>query len=193
MLEFLWQFFYNMKLPMSAVALIVAMVGLIVIRDSRQDMASFAKASEDYAIMEWRIWTCVNVIAIVSLLWLLVASVPSPTFKKAIEYRDRVRTVEKKVPVKIYERGVRVVYHSPTYPEAYQLCVEASGGYTEAKDKCHAQAMQASAPPGHFKMITRTVTVRDPYESLFRACMGSSDYVNIDSCRGFALRQAPKQ
>lgn len=192
--DWLSQFLYNMKWPFSAALVVVTLVGCLIIFDARREIKKVAFASADFEVFDFRIWTCVNLIGVMALLWLLVMAVPHPNFRKEIQYVTR--TVTQRVPYPVYQPGVkiRVVYNSPSYAEAYKICTDSGGrGYDMAK-RCHAQAMQASSPPGTFREIVRTITYKDPYEVLFNVCMDHAhdNYSStISECRGFALRQPP--
>jgi hypothetical protein len=202
--DWLWQFFYNMKNPLSLVWCVVAAIAFWVIYGSVREMQNIPKESYDYSVYDFRVWTSVNITLVLTILWLFVMSVPEPTFRKETKWMVQTRTkiVRQNVPgPTVYKMGQRVVYHSPTYVEAYELCIKNYNGSYDRElggptSRCHAQAMQASAPPGKFKYLTRTTTYRDPYEVLFKLCMDSAGDTyssTIQTCRDFALKQPPPQ
>jgi hypothetical protein len=190
MLEFLWQYFYTMKgIPITVFTAIAGLLCAIVIADARKGMAAVSKASDDYSIFEWRVWTGTHVGFIVGVLWLLIMAVPEPNFKREIVYQPKV--VEKKVPVHVY-KGVKVQYHTPTYPEAFKLCTDAIRGGTIADDVklCHRQATEASMPP--YRRITRTIREPSNFWDTFKSCNDAYD-IGQNKPGWFERRQARMQ
>jgi hypothetical protein len=186
--DFAWQFFFNMKMPITALLVVVALMGSVVIQDSRKAMANFEKVSSDYETLEWRIWTSINVIAILGLIWLLIMSVPSPTFKREIVEKPVIRVVERKVPVLRYAKEL-IVYKTPTYEQAFKLCTDASPSSEEATI-CHKQATEAAIPPP--RLLIRTY--QDSYRILFERCMsqrlnGTNELKMIPLCQQYAMRK----
>lgn len=188
--DFVWQFFYNMKTPISILAVITAIVGAGTIIHASEVMRDFNKVSEEYEIYSWRKWTAVNAIMVVGLSWLLVQAIPSPEYKKEIVVKYVPKIVEK--PVVKYAKE-RVVYHTPTYNDAYNKCMEGIHVAIEHKQACHRLATEAALPPYR----TRTVYQQAPaaYGKLFDQCMNRWKHKGLsinevmrmtNNCRDFA-------
>jgi hypothetical protein len=187
--EFFWQFAFNMKTPMTVIWVLVGLLAAIVIYDSRRIMGTMNEADSRYGIFEWRVWTSVNVATIVSVLWLLVQAVPSPTFRREIIEKPVVRVVERKVPIVKYARE-RTVYKVPTYEQAFKLCTDASMTGDGTAERCHRQATEAAMPPYR----VRVRTTETPYRVLFETCMDRIGRYEaaaelVPKCQLFASRQ----
>lgn len=189
MIDFIWQYGFNMKMPLTVIAILTALIGSVVIYDTRRAMVGVDKASSDWGILEWRVWTSVNVIVFAAIAWLLVMAIPSPTFKReyVTQYKDRV--VERKIVQTKWRDGKEVVYKVPTYEQAYKLCVDSTQGYNP--EGCHKQATEASLPLP--RVLTRTMYMRDPYDVAFKKCMDEfRGYTTVDevkTCQQFALHK----
>jgi len=197
--DFMWQFAYNLSVPFSIFTAVGVLVSIASIMSAREIMAKSNKASEDYAIGEWRLWTTVNFIAVVGFLWVTIMAIPSPDFKKEIVTQYKTRVVEKPVVKWKYEKE-HVVYHVPTYEDAFKLCT-AAGSDNGVKDKptteeCHKLATEASLPP--YRTINRTVMVHDSYADMFNKCMDHWQFSDIrvdqaasliNSCKAYALKR----
>lgn len=197
--DFMWQFAYNLAVPFSVFTVLAMLVCAIAIKSGYDLMRHSDKASEDYAIAEWRCWTAINFIAIVGVLWVSIMAVPSPNFKKEIITQYRTRVVEKPIVKWKYEKE-HVVYHTPTYEDAFKLCTSA-GSDNGVRDKptteeCHKLATEASLPP--YRTINRTVMVHDSYADMFNKCMDHWQFSDIrveqaasliNSCKAYALKR----
>lgn len=171
-MDFVWQLLFNMKgIPITAFTTIVGLIAAIVIHDTRKSMKLFTEYESEYATLDWRMWTAVNVSMITGIIWLLIMSVPSPDFKKQKVYLPI--EVIKKVPIIRYAKE-RVVYKMPTYAEMYDKCIRGSTNREsqDTKTFCDSLAAKQALPP--YRTLTRTirVTVHDDYKTLFDNCMG---------------------
>jgi hypothetical protein len=181
MKDFLWQFAYNLHIPLTIVAIVIGIVCYNVAKSSYNGMKHLTSVEEKYGILEWRMWTAANVAAVMAILWLLAMAVPSPTFKKETTVRVLARTVERKVvvPVVKYE-GQRVVYKMPTYLGAFEACRTA---LTNANPEihldqtdvvlCDKMAKEAALPP--YRSITRTIHEPSNFWDIFNKCNEAYD------------------
>jgi hypothetical protein len=199
---FMWQFVYDLKLPMTALFALTGLVSSVVIPESRNIMQRKGtnKYSEDFVAAEWRVWTTVNVLVIMGIAWLLVMGIPKPDFNKQTVFKEIY--VTQKVPVIKYA-GIHEVYKAPTYAEAFKLCTDAVVSGTPEVDKqaeiCHKQALLAALPDDRKLLITRVVHDADNYSGLFKQCMDQWDIKSIsipeilavtNTCKSYALRKA---
>lgn len=181
MKDFIWQFAYNLQLPVTIAAIVVGILTFIVIKSSHDGMRYLTSVEEKYGILEWRQWTAANVAAIMAIIWLLVMAVPEPNFKREVVYRTTTKTVEKKVPVQTVRYAKeRIVYKMPTYLGAFAACRTAltnnSSGLrlgTEDVAHCHKIATEASMPP--YRVLTRTIHAPNNYWDIFKKCNEAYD------------------
>lgn len=179
--DFMWQWVYNLRLPITIFAIVVAVISFVALMNARDLMKGSAKASSDYAVGEWRAWTAVNTVGVVGLLWLLVNGIPSPDFKKQLVHDYVPVKVVQKVPV---YSGVKTVYKVPTYEDAFDKCKTALHGEyeitSEQVSQCHRIATEAAMPP--YRTITRTITLpsKSDYGTLFKSCLDSYDVSGKD-------------
>jgi hypothetical protein len=194
-MDWLWQFGFNMKSPMTIIWVLTLLMSAIVIYDSRKGMVGLTEDNYKYGVLEWRCWTAANTSFVVSVLWLLLMAVPSPTFRTTVVEKPVVKVVEKRVPVRVFA-GERKIYMIPTYDNAYDRCIDSYGAQSEGGEAarfCHRQAIEAALPP--MRVVTRTITRRDSFSTLFDKCIshmsrgGTSYREDVQTCQMFARGQ----
>jgi hypothetical protein len=179
MSHFIWQFAYNLQFPLLFGTIVVAVIGYYVIRDARRNMNGVSKASSDWAILEFRIWTAANVMGIMAILAILAWAVPKPDFDKQtiIQYKDRLVRVHSYTPI---YKSEKIVYKTPSYETAFEACRASMTNNrrdyminVEGAAQCHKQAEEASLPP--YRTITRTIHEPSNYWDIFKKCNDEYD------------------
>lgn len=190
MIDFLWQFGFNLKMPMTVFWMLALLLSALTVHENRKALANIKEHDPKYGTVEWRVWTAANVAFVVSVLWLLVMAIPAPDFKREVVEKTVVKVVEKKVPVDRW-RNTRTIFKLPTYEQSYRMCAESHPDGVEEAMACHKIATEASMPLP--RVITRTITQEDPYRKLFETCMDhdSQDIrteVMLVRCHSYASR-----
>jgi amino acid transporter len=175
--NFMWQFMYNMQGPITIFTFATCIVCFCVYLACSKSLEKESRPAQK-EILEWRLWTAVNLAVVVAITWLIVQAIPSPTFNKQIQYVNRV--VEKRVPVVKYV-STKLAYKAPTYIEAYDKCRKAFGNYVnlsyEGEKQCHSEALLAAMPEDRKLVITKTLLLRnmspEKFQAIFKDCVES--------------------
>jgi hypothetical protein len=172
--DFMWQFGYNMKLPVTVLTMLVLILSYLTFSNAHDLMKGSAKVSDDYAIGEWRAWTAINVAGVMGLFWLLIQAIPSPTFKKEVivKQHTQVEVVEKPVEKVVYA-GQKLVYRIPTYVDMYDKCIGNVTGSINTDDQsfCHKLATEAALPPYRTRIVYKNNSISgEAYERRFQQC-----------------------
>jgi hypothetical protein len=165
MMTFLWVYAYNLRLPIS-IAVVVGLVMLgVVAYHSRKTALRTQFAQPDNTDAKVRLMGCAQLSMILVGIWVLVAAIPAPDYN--VVYRDRVRTVERKVPVVKYT-ATRVITKAPIYSQVYAKCIDSYSSHAGDDELkiCHQSAIEASRPP----QTVRVKLVHDSYKTLFDSC-----------------------
>lgn len=181
-MTFLWLYVYNLKLPLAIFTILGLAVCVTITAWSFRIRDDHDPLSLAHTNAHNRIWTSLHSAIVLSVIFILVCAVPSPTYDvrivEKVIYREKIKLVKQQPVIKY--AGVKVVKELDTYSAIYQQCVRAVTGdgraYLSINEAaaCHKTALEGSRN-------VRLVKVKDSFKTLFDDC---NDRYNVNEEKG---------